>query len=259
MPLTENIWHLGARLMASAQARDEASALRLLDIILRLVARESRGRFSYYKLRTLQVLTNANRAAFNAGAPTEKLAQHSLSIVIRIDRATTPRGLLGLARAALRRTIRLVPATNDYRERLVDEAVRLVRENFAGGLTRGQVAARLRCSPAHFSRIFARTTGLSFKDYVLHCRLEKARELLQHSHLHVAEIAGLVGYEDPFQFSKVFRKRVGVSPRQFRASRLERRESGGELPRLPRFAGPMKEHQNPCLRRPRICYDGAHA
>ena len=251
MPLTENIWHLGSQLMASTQARDAASALRLLDIILCLVANESRGRFSCYKLRTLQVLTNANRAAFTAGAPTELLAQHSLSIVVRIDRAKTPRGLVALARAALRRTIRLVPAADGYRERLVDEAVRLVRANFAAGLTREQVAMRLRCSPAHFSRVFARTTGRTFKDYMLDCRLARARELLQHSHLHVAEIASLVGYEDPFQFSKLFRKRVGVSPRQFRTSRLERRESAG--------AGSMKEHQNPCLRARPVWYDGIHA
>ncbi|MBL9216810.1 MAG: helix-turn-helix transcriptional regulator [Opitutaceae bacterium] len=229
MPLTDNLWYLGAQFMAGIQARDARSARRRLDLILRLIARESRGRFSYYKLRTLQVLTNANRAAFNAGASTDALARHSLHIVEGIDRVATPAALVRLARRAVAATIALVPGGNAYQDRIVQEAITYTRDHLADALTRDQLAARLQCSPAHFSRTFARTTGYPFKHFLIQCRMEKAKELLENSRLQVAEIAGAVGYQDQFQFSRLFRRRVGVSPRQFRTSRHQPGPAAGAM------------------------------
>lgn len=222
MQLHRNLWYLGAQFMASIQARDRLSARRKLAVILKLIAQESRGRFSYYKLRTLQILTNANRAAFNAGASTDQLAVHSMRIVAQIDRVESPAKLVQLARSAVDRTLALVPSGRAYRERIVQEAIAYIRDHFADEVSRETLAARFQCSPAHFSRLFSRTTGYSYQDFLLQCRLEKAKELLRSSHLHVAEIAGAVGYEDPFHFSKIFRKRVGVSPRKFRESPVVR-------------------------------------
>jgi AraC-like DNA-binding protein len=220
MALTKNLWYLGAQFMAGIQAREQATVLRQLKEILRLVEAETRGRFSHYKLRTLQILTNANRAAFNAGASTDQLAEHSRHIVAAIDAVDSPARLEALARAAVEKTVSLVPKGDAYADRTVTEAIAYIRDHYAEPLTRGQLAALLRCSPAHFSRLFSRTTGYSFKDFLLQCRLEKGKELLRSSRLNVAEIAAAVGYEDPFQFSKVFRKRVGISPRQYRESQF---------------------------------------
>jgi two-component system, response regulator YesN len=233
MALTNNLWYLGAQFMASVQARDRAAAQAQLRRILGVISAESAGRFAHYKLRTLQVLTNANRAAFNAGASTDRLAAHSLHIIEMIDRVGTSDALERLAQAAVDETIATVPAGSAYEERTAQEAIAFIRDHFAENVTRTHIAARLGCSPAHFSRVFARTTGYTFKDFLLQCRLEKAKELLRGSHLRVAEVARVVGYDDPFQFSKFFRARTGVSPRQFRDSRQVRVEV---VPRDPRPA-----------------------
>ena len=206
--------------MASIQARDRRAAERHLGAILALISQESTHRFSYYKLRTLQVLTNANRAAFNAGASADQLAIHSLEIVRQIDCVISAKHLVRLARTAVRTTIRLVPTANIYRERIVQEAIHYIHDHFGEAITRELLAVHLRCSPAHFSRVFSQTTGYTYRDFLIQFRVAKAKELLRFSHLQVAEIAGMVGYEDPFQFSKQFRKRVGVSPRQYRISRI---------------------------------------
>ena len=227
MSLKYNLWYLGAQFMSSVQARDRRSARRQLRTIIGVIAQESRGRFSLYKLRTLQILTNANRAAFSSGAATDALAEHSRGILEQIDHVASAGQLVLLARNAADKTISLVPASNAYRERTVQEAITYIRDHFTEAITREQLASSLRCSPAHFSRLFSRTTGYGYKDFLLQCRLEKAKELLQHSHLQVTEIAVAVGYPDPFQFSKIFRKRVGVSPRQYRKSRLSRTEPAG--------------------------------
>ena len=219
MPSTPNLWHLGAQFMASIQARDNPAAQRRLTTLLQLIAADTPGQFSYFKLRALQVLTNANRAAFTAGAPTELLANHSRQIIARIDKVKTKRRLMELTRKAVAKTISLVPKGDAYQDRKVQETIAYIKEHYTELISRDELAARLQCSPAHFSRLFTKATGYPYKDFLLQYRLEKAKDLLKHSHLQVAEIANAVGYQDPFQFTKMFRKRLGVTPRQFRGTR----------------------------------------
>ncbi len=218
----DDLWYLGTQFMACVQARDRRSAQRQLRIILSLISQQSGHHFSLFKLRTLQVLTNANRAAFNSGAAPVALASHSIRMIGHIDRATSKTELLLIARIATDKTISLVPSSSAYRERIMQEAIAYIRAHFAEHITRDQLASILKCSPTHFSRLFSKTTGCTYKDYLLQCKLEKAKELLRQSHLQVAEVARAIGYTDPFQFSKIFRKRVGVSPRQYRDTRLDR-------------------------------------
>ncbi len=219
MGLSNNLWYLGAQFMTAIQARDRVHARRLLKDILGLIEIESGSRFSYFKLRVLQVMTNANRAVFATGASTDQLACLSQCLIEKIDCVEGPKELEQIALSALDQAIVLVPDGSDYRERLVQDAITHIRGHFSQSITRDEIASRLQCSPAHFSRVFAQTTGYTFKDFLLQCRLEKAKELLRQSRLQVSEIALAVGYEDPFQFSKIFRKRTGTSPRQYRESR----------------------------------------
>jgi two-component system, response regulator YesN len=217
--MSQNLWYLGAQLMASVQGRDEQAAQLHLDAIVVIISRETVKRFSLYKLRIFQVLTNANRAAFSAGASVDELGVHSQEIVEQVDQLSSHDALSRLARSAVSHTIALVPGRNRYQERIVQESIDYIRTHLAENFSRDQLAALLQCSPSHLSRVFSRTTGYAYKDFLLKCRLEKAMDLLQHSHLRIAEIAGMVGYQDPFQFSKIFRKRIGISPRKFRESR----------------------------------------
>lgn len=219
MSLTDNLWYLGAQFMASVQARDNASAQRQLGIIRSLIGQETQGHFSHYKLRMLQILTNANRAAFSAGASTDLLTEHSRRIVAEIDRAQTKQRLAELTGKAVERTISLIPERNAYKDRAIQEAITYIENHYNKPITREDLATRLKCSVAHFSRLFSKTTGYSYKEFLLQCRLEKAKEMLERSHLQVAEVAYVAGFQDPSHFSKAFRKRVGISPRQYRASR----------------------------------------
>lgn len=85
-------------------------------------------------------------------------------------------------------------------------------------LALSQVAQRLFVSEAHLSKQFKQATGDTFLEYLIDYRLQKAQELLQNTALQytVTAIANKVGYEDPHYFSRLFRKKTGQSPVQFR-------------------------------------------
>ncbi len=71
-------------------------------------------------------------------------------------------------------------------------------------------------SYSHFRRLFRQCIGRSPHDYLLLCRMQTAAEALKEFHRPVKEIASEAGYDDHAQFSKLFRAKIGLSPKQFR-------------------------------------------
>lgn len=67
-----------------------------------------------------------------------------------------------------------------------------------------------------FSRRFHRATGQSPMDYVQSLRIEEAKQMLETTDLSVEAVAHDVGYEDSSSFSRLFRRRTGITPAQYR-------------------------------------------
>lgn len=68
----------------------------------------------------------------------------------------------------------------------------------------------------YVSRFFKDAVGMNFIDYLTAYRIEKAKQLLMKTEESITEISGTVGYIDATYFSKLFKKKVGQSPHQFR-------------------------------------------
>jgi AraC family transcriptional regulator len=80
-----------------------------------------------------------------------------------------------------------------------------------------EMAAVARLSPYHFARQFKAATGLPPHGYVIMCRVERAKELLQAgTELSLAQVAARAGFSDQSQFCHHFRRLVGVTPGRFR-------------------------------------------
>ena len=75
------------------------------------------------------------------------------------------------------------------------------------------------CSVSTLRRQFQQTLGIPPYEWILQARIRKAQDLLSTTTLRIHEVAERVGFEDAFQFSRTFRQRTGVSPRQFRKNR----------------------------------------
>lgn len=79
------------------------------------------------------------------------------------------------------------------------------------------VAAELRLSPSHLSRLFALESGAGFGDCLARMRIDRAKGLLS-AGSSVKEAAALVGYRDPAYFARVFRRLEGESPGEYLGS-----------------------------------------
>jgi AraC-like DNA-binding protein len=109
-----------------------------------------------------------------------------------------------------------------HRGALADRILRRIRRDFADpDLAPGAVAAALGISTRYLQALLA-GRGTSFLREVSGARLDRARDLLgdpYEHHVAIAEIAFRCGFLDPGYFARQFRKRFGVSPRDWRASR----------------------------------------
>jgi AraC-like DNA-binding protein len=77
------------------------------------------------------------------------------------------------------------------------------------------IAKQLNLDRRYLTRLFKEKTGQSIQEYLIQVRLEEAVQCLQNGYS-VSDTAILCGYEDVSNFSKMFKKRYGISPAQMK-------------------------------------------
>ena len=80
-----------------------------------------------------------------------------------------------------------------------------------------KVAKAVNTSSFYFCKLFKKSTGLNFTDYVSRVRIEKAKNLLLNPNLRISEIAYEIGFQSLTHFNRVFKKIIGQSPTEYRA------------------------------------------
>lgn len=117
------------------------------------------------------------------------------------------------------------PATREARLAIFADAVEIIATEYSRPIRIEEISRRVATSPRQLQRVFSDIGGSGFRTHLRAVRMARATELLATTDLPVKEIATRVGYDDPSQFSKAFKRTFGVSPSQVRA---KRRDSGAE-------------------------------
>lgn len=105
--------------------------------------------------------------------------------------------------------------TVDGGNRIIEQAVSYIKENFACDITLSSLAKRFSVSPEHFSRMFKKETGLGFSKYLNSLRLQYAEQLLRSADgQNITRVAEICGFEDSNYFSKKFKEVYGTSPKK---------------------------------------------
>ena len=111
---------------------------------------------------------------------------------------------------------RLVPNT-DERNELVNKILSITEERFNDSdLSVSEIAKQLSYNPKYISHIFKEKTGVSYTEHLRNLRIKYAVSLLEHGIDSVKNVAFLSGFTDPLYFSSVFKKTVGVSPKDYK-------------------------------------------
>ena len=109
---------------------------------------------------------------------------------------------------------------NHYVKKIKD----YIASSYAEGIQISDVAAYLQVDRSYLFRLFKEETGKSLQEYLIEFRLRKACELLRTTSYSIGAVACSVGYADPLYFTRLFHKRVGMSPTVYRCGRETARE-----------------------------------
>ena len=110
------------------------------------------------------------------------------------------------------------PSTIRLRASLLEEANEIVARDYASDLSLDDIARRVASSRRQLQRAYAEIGKTTFRDHLTRVRMDRAAELLATRMFTVREVAHRVGYRQPAQFAKAFRRHRGVAPSDFRAA-----------------------------------------
>lgn len=105
---------------------------------------------------------------------------------------------------------------------MVNESILHMRSKLDVRLTVKEMALKANLSEPHFTRLFRKATGMSPMDYFIHLKLQKSCLLLYSSTSRIKDIADAIGYDDPYYFSRLFKKYMNLSPEQYRVLRRKK-------------------------------------
>lgn len=113
----------------------------------------------------------------------------------------------------------------EKKESPVEKVKKIIAENISVEMSREELAAQVFMSPDYLTKLFKKETGMSLSDYIIKKRISLAQQLLNRTELSVVEISQRAGFSYSSYFVRIFKKKTGLTPQQYReVSRKERQE-----------------------------------
>jgi AraC-like DNA-binding protein len=113
-------------------------------------------------------------------------------------------------------------ATIQLRTSLYDDATAIVAQEYGTDLSLDDIARRVASSRRQLQRAYKEIGDTTIREHLTAVRMERAAELLSGRSLTVRDVARRVGYRQPAQFAKAFRRHHGTSPSAYRVQRFTR-------------------------------------
>ncbi len=104
--------------------------------------------------------------------------------------------------------------------RAIETALEFIRLHYSEPISLTHVAGAAHLNPAYLSHLFKLETGVNFSEYLLRCRIGKAKELILSSDKPLNQLAAQAGFFDYRNFCKLFKRETGLRPAEFRNRKI---------------------------------------
>ena len=117
-------------------------------------------------------------------------------------------------------------------EKIVESAVAFIEQHLSEKLMQADIAELCGSNSYQLSRAFKRAHGITFQEFIVRRRIEKATELLQNNSASVIDVCWAVGFHDASHFTRMFQRHIGMTPSQYRHKCNALREEATASPQL---------------------------
>ena len=203
-------------LLNRVRAGKVQEAKALLNELIGHVLFSQGGRMENVQLMAVELTTLLSRVAIDGGAATDRIYGLNGQYLTRILVQQNQEELCYLLQEVVENFVDAMFIRKDQGNPHIRKALRYIAANFNQKLTLQSVAGEVGISPNHFSALFHKTVGISFRDYLSQVRVEESKRLLLYTDYSLADIAASMGFPDQSNFSKVFKRMTGISPGKYR-------------------------------------------
>ncbi len=117
----------------------------------------------------------------------------------------------------LRRLLEHRGDTSMPQHMIVQKAIEYLEGHYQEDISLAELAARLHVSASYLSKLMKNGTQKNFSEIIVDIRIQKARELIESDKYRIYEIADLTGFRNNSYFTHVFKKRVGMTPKEYKS------------------------------------------
>lgn len=119
------------------------------------------------------------------------------------------------------------PVKNSIQDFYIQSTVDFVENHYMEEISVEDMAANLNLNRTYFSKLFKKLTTKSPQDFLIQYRMNKACQLLRSTDFPISQVAQMVGYHNPFHFTRAFKSVFQIPPQQWRKS--QKKEGAHQL------------------------------
>jgi two-component system response regulator YesN len=201
---------------------DRKKARVLLDELLGTVLFRSNEHIGILKARMLEIIVIIARAAVEAGANLEEILGYKYHFFQDLSKDDSQENLYYCLLNAFDQLCKCIYQNRNIQHtRIFIKAKDFIWSNYNQDISLKKAAGAVGISPYYLSHLFRREMGISFLEYLTSVRLSIAKRLLKETSMTALEVCLEIGYQDPSHFARVFKKREGVYPSEYRKKILD--------------------------------------
>jgi len=203
-------------LLIKARTGNISEVKALLNELLGYVFFSEGGSVEAVRLHGMELATLLSRVAMDSGAKSDYIYDLNSQFVSLMSHDKSIEDLGLSLQNVVESFMEAAFSEKENSNRHIKKAIAYIAEHYHEKLTLPEVAQFAGLSDAHFSRLFKKCTGITFREHLCKVRVEESKHLLQATDYSLSDIAVAVGFPDQSYYCKVFKKITGMSPGQFR-------------------------------------------
>ena len=192
---------------------DEAGSEKTLSRYLEEIMVFDAGNIQVVKVRLLNLFSRL----FSPDSDVEE-SYESFSMIEDIGNAEDMKRIFELSKKFVKyASEKMAASLYSGKSKIVSQAIRLIHGSYSEDLTLTSMADRIHVNPSYLSTLFHREMEASIVNYLTEVRLTNAARMLKATSENVSEVAAACGFREPNYFSRIFKRKFGVTPREYRA------------------------------------------
>ena len=196
---------------------NKKDAKKILNEILAHIFISSEKDLIRIRVRMIELVILISRAALAGGGNIHEIFNMNNDYLQQINKIEKLELLSLLGSEIVEQfTSQVFDASKIQHTDVIYRSIQYIKNNYMNKITLEDISSYVNLSSSYFGKLFNQEIKKGFSEYLSEVRIEKSKVLLKRYDLTLADIAQLVGFEDQSYFSKVFKKKIGISPKKYR-------------------------------------------